>query len=211
MTTRTRTTAVVVLAVLQALSLPAELAAGGASTPSYDWVRGTISELGVATCGGEIPGLGVLGCSPLHAVLNVSLVVSGLALIGLAALARRLPGFRGLAGVAWAVAGLSTALTGLVPLDVDLDLHLLVSAPVFLASPLGVLLGARQLGGGRRVVGVVVGVVTLVVGAVFLVWIDGAGIGGLLERVALWPSVIWVLAIVLRPESQPEPQPATET
>ncbi|WP_454293454.1 DUF998 domain-containing protein [Salana multivorans] len=205
MTTRQRiATVVAVLAVLQALSVPAELVAGGAYTPSYDWVRGTISDLGVATCGAEIPGLGVLGCSPLHVVVNASLVVSGLALIGLGVLGRRLPGFRGLAGIAWAVAGLSTALTGLVPLDTDVELHLLVSTPVFVASPLGVLLGARQLTGTRRGIGIAVGAVTLVVGAVFLVWVDGAGIGGLLERIALWPSVVWVLAIALRPEPRPE-------
>lgn len=190
---------IVVLAVLQAISIPAEVITSWFFTPAYDWIGNTISDLGATSCTQiPYPHGDVAVCSPLHLVMNGSIVVGSVAMVGLVIAARRAPGFRGLAGVAWIVSSLFALASGLVPLDVDLDLHGLVSALVFVTTPLAVLLSARQLHGALRTLGLVIGIATLVVGVAFIIWIDGSPYGGLLERLTVWPAMAWVILLGVR-------------
>jgi len=43
--------------------------------------------------------------------------------------------------------------------------------------------------------------ITVLAGAIFLVWIDGSSYGGLLERLALWPPAVRVLYVWARPRT----------
>ena len=169
-----------------AITLPVELLAGLRSTGGYDWARRTISELGAATWN-------ELG-SPLHAWLNGAMVLAGLCLmVGAVWVARLpLPRRRLAAAGTLALVGLSTAATGLVPLDVDAAGHVLVSVPALALAPVPVLLLAPALLGActtlLRAVRLL-GWVSLVAGVVVALWLD-APVPGLLERVAVWPSTL---------------------
>ncbi len=205
--TPTTQRAVLVLALLQCASFPAEVFAAVRFSPPYDWVSNTISDLGARSCTSvPYPHGNIAVCSPLNAVMNGAMLLGGAALIVLTITARRVDGFRGTAGAAWVISGLSTMLTGLVPLDVDPVLHVLVSTPVFIASPIAVLLGAFQKAGALRGAGAAVGAASLFVGALFLVSHDLSAYGGLLERLSLWPPILWVLLLVLTSSSAPEVQ-----
>ncbi|MEL4357488.1 MULTISPECIES: hypothetical protein [unclassified Luteococcus] len=59
--------------LLSAVTLPVELVVGWLTGGRYDWLRQTISELGVA-CGETF-------CSSAHAWLNGALVLAGSALV----------------------------------------------------------------------------------------------------------------------------------
>jgi hypothetical membrane protein len=66
--------------ILQLATLAAELTTVAAVQAPYDLARNTISDLGVASCTTVAHPLGpVAVCSPLHTVLNASLVLAGLA------------------------------------------------------------------------------------------------------------------------------------
>src|SRR5690606_23558443 len=85
-----------VLAVLQLSSVVTEVITSFAFHPSYNWIRNTISELGVKRCTSDFdPRKEVEACSPLADLMNAGMAVSGLSLILLVLLLRRTPGFRG--------------------------------------------------------------------------------------------------------------------
>jgi hypothetical membrane protein len=132
--------------------------------------------------GDTISELGVVAVSPGHAVMNGAFVLFGTTLALGAALSDRLPRY---ATVLWVIAGLSSIATGLAPLDSAPVAHLVVSAPVFVAQPLAVVLTGLAL---RSRVTVAVGLVTVVGSAVFLAGLTDAG--GLFERLALWPGYV---------------------
>lgn len=199
--------AAVTLLLLSPLAIVAELAVAAAVWASgsapYDLVANTMSDLGATTCTiVDYPHGAVPVCSPWHGFMNASFAVLGLALAaGMVLLRPALPRRRlvDAAIACWVVAGLSSVGTALVPLDVDLELHVLVSAPAFLAQPVALALTgwavrARHPRLGRW--GVALGVVCLVAGALVfgLVWSEA---GGLLERVALWPGFVWPAALAL--------------
>lgn len=189
---------------VQPLYIGAELLTATAVTTSYSLINNTISDLGATTCTsigysfGQVPV-----CSPWHLLQNVSFVVFGLLLAGGALLLRGWPR-RGLAAsttvVLWVLAGLSSIATGLVPLDRDLELHAVMSLPVFLAQPLALLTASFVLR-HRPVLArstLAVGFVSLVATGVYLARVGNAELGGLFERLALWPAYLWlpVLAVV---------------
>lgn len=185
----------------------------------YDLLRSTISDLGVRSCGELAYPLGpVFLCSPAHTLMNASFVVSGVLLaVGAVLTAPLLPRgrLRGFLVTLWVVAGVSTALTGLVPVDVDLALHTLASTPVFLAQPLAHVLTAVALRRTRprlAAVGVLVGAVTLVTGGGFTLWMEAMRLGGLFERVTTWPALLWLgvhAVTTLRRTSRPARVAAT--
>ena len=187
------------LAALQLTTLPAEILTAAHFSPRYSWVGNTISDLGARTCT-EIPYPHgpVAVCSPWHAVMNGSMILAGAAIVLLVALGRDRPGLRGGAGVLWVIGGVSTVLTGLVPLDVDLSVHVLVSLPVFLAFPVAIALSGRRLCGMWGWLGLAVGLVSLCAGLLLTLWTGASPWGGLLERIALWPAMVWMLVLVLR-------------
>jgi hypothetical membrane protein len=175
----------------------------------FDPTRNTISDLGAVGCGTiDAAGGPVEVCSPWHAGMNVTFVVIGtlLALGGLLvapALTRRTT-----SGVRWAalvaaglltVAGISSAAVGLVPLDVDPELHTMVAAPLFVAQPVALLLvgGLAVRAGRRRWGGLLLGLGVLAAagGIAFGVTLVAGEVGGLYERVSLWPCHLGVAAL----------------
>lgn len=193
---------------LQPLLLVLELAAVAAVSVPYSLVGSTISDLGARTCTTvAYPSGPVAVCSPWHAAVNAGFVVGGLLLAVGALMARRLLPRRRLsttAVVLWVVSGLSGAATGLVPLDVDAGLHLLVSTPVFLAQPVAMVLTGVALRPRHPLVGwagVVLGLVALLAGGTVALWLEAPALG-LLERAALWPTslyLFWVAVVLVRP------------
>ncbi|MGC4807469.1 DUF998 domain-containing protein [Micromonospora sp. DT233] len=208
-TTPPRSTAVRVGALMwlvQPLYIVCELIAAAAAT-AYSLPDNTISDLGATTCTtiaypyGDIPV-----CSPLHLLVNGAFVVFGLLMaVGAVLLRGWLP--RGAAAttavVLWVVAGLSAVATGLVPLDKDLDLHVLVALPAFVAQPLALLVTAYAVRRhrGLSLTALAAGALSLVGLVVFVVRTNEGELGGLFERLALWPGYVWPLllaVIVLR-------------
>ncbi len=183
----------------------------------YDLTRNTISDLGVVGCGTiQAAGGPVEACSPWHAGMNAAfLVIGSLLALGAVLAARAVVrgAHSGLAGVGMGllvVAGLSSAAVGLVPLDVGGDLHALVAAPVFVTQPIALLLlGAVALARGRRATGSVIvgcGLLATVGAIAFAVSLATGDVGGLYERIALWPCQVGVAALgwdVLRAGRRP--------
>jgi len=198
--------------LVQPLYIVCELVAAAAATAPYSLMDNTISDLGATTCTtiaypyGDIPV-----CSPLHALVNGAFVFFGLLMaLGAVLLHRWLP--RGAATttavVLWVVTGLSSIATGLVPLDRDLELHTLVALPAFVTQSMALLVTAYVLRHrpGQCRTALLAGVMSIVGLVVFLARTGSADLGGLFERLALWPGYLWlpVLAVaVLREATGP--------
>jgi hypothetical membrane protein len=194
----------VALWVVQPISLLVEIITAARVTAPYSFLDNTISDLGVTRCGtveyrfGPVPV-----CSPWHDLMNASFIVFGVFLVvGALLLRRRLgSGFAGrVATGLWVVAGLGSVGTGLVPLDRDVDLHVLVSMPVLIAQPLAVLalgLAVRRSHPGLARSALVVGAVSVAGAVAFLARVDSPDLGGLFERLALWPGYLWLPAAAL--------------
>lgn len=185
--------------VLQTLTLPIELVAMARSAVPYDPVRQTISDLGSTTCTDiPYPAGPVSVCSPLHEAVGVSGVLAGiLMLVAAATVSRGRPASSRAAAVIsvalLALTGLSTVLTALVPLDVDLSLHTLVSIPLILLGPLAWAAAVWTWGSpgpGVRTVVVLLALGAVVCGLIVLLTLDGLRLMGLLERVAVWVPVL---------------------
>jgi hypothetical membrane protein len=201
----------------QPLVIVAQLVVATRFEAPYDLTRNTISDLGVVGCGTvQAAGGPVEACSPWHAGMNASFVVIGSllalgALLGALTIVRRPALIRTAAAMAMLfVAGISSAAVGFVPLDVDGDLHALVATPLFVTQPIALLLlGAVALGRGRRGLGgllVVSGLVAAVGGVAFAVTLMTGDVGGLYERIALWPCQVGVATVgwsLLRAERDP--------
>lgn len=197
--------------LVQPLYIACELVAAAAATAPYSLMDNTISDLGATTCTtiaypyGDIPV-----CSPLNLLVNGAFVGFGLLMaLGAVLLRGWLP--RGAAAttavVLWVVTGLSSIATGLVPLDRDLELHVLVALPAFVTQFLALLVTAyvvRHRRGPSRAA-LLAGVVSLVGLVAFLARTGSAELGGLFERLALWPGYLWlpVLAVVVLRERRP--------
>ncbi|BBG03862.1 MULTISPECIES: DUF998 domain-containing protein [Pseudonocardia] len=210
-----RTRIGLVLLALQVLYLPLELFVVSTVRVPYSLVENTISELGAVTCAEYVHPGGVLAvCSPWHAVMNGAFVIFGVLMIAGVVLARPVLRAGRLGAVAvglWIVTGLGSIGTGLVPLDVSVDLHLLVSNPVAVAQPVALFVTAPALPRPNPV-GVTSGIGLALVAAVATVVFLGGGLpemSGLLERLVLWPATLWLGAVALlllcsdtsRPES----------
>lgn len=187
----------VVSTVLLLSEIPAIL--GWAADGGYDLTRRAISDLGATTCTTVNYADGARAvCSPRHGLVNASWVLSGLCLAMGAILVRPwLPGRAGgAAAVAFVLGGASVLATGLVPVDVDLNLHLLVALPSFLAINLALLLAAGALGSGPRplrVCAVVLGVLGLGGGILVGLWAAVGGPLGIYERICVYAGPVWVL------------------
>lgn len=185
--------------VLLASEIPAILAWDSARAGGYRPGQRAISDLGATTCTSVDYADGARAvCSPLHDLVNVSWVLSGLLLaVGAILLCSRLPGRAGTAAAALlGVGGLSLTATGLVPVDVDLELHLLVALPAFLVLNLALLLAARSLPSRERLLrrtAAALGVLGLLAAAATVAWGAVGGPLGAYERLATYAAPIWVL------------------
>lgn len=171
----------------------------------YDVARQAVSDLGATTCGpldSYDPPLEV--CSPAFLAVNATWVITGLLVaVGAWLLRPRAAGRVGVAGALLVVlAALMQAAVGLVPVDGDLELHVLLALVGFLAQAVGLpLLGAaqrRRPGPHGRALGTIVlwlGLAT-VVGAALLTLVT-LGLGslplGIVERVVIYAFQGWMI------------------
>lgn len=168
-------------------------------SPPYRWSANNISDLGNVRCGnwGDTPRY---VCSPLHAPMNVSFTVQGAALIlGTVLLWSGWRSTRAsrVGRVLLLLGGAGWLLAGLVPADVNENLHVLGAVLIFLLGNLGLLLSApafaersglllARLGGLLGTAGLLG--MGLFFGGHFL----GLGMGGM-ERVTVFPLQVWTL------------------
>ena len=196
----------------------AQVVVQAAWTTPYSWSQNYISDLGNTTCGGfAVPhGATHYICSPRSTLMNASFIVAGVLLVAGTILLRSYwpPSRAANAGSALLIAaGAGKILTGLVPENTDLSLHLLGALNIPLAE-LGVLFISVSLIRTRThlaLAGIVVGSIGLLgsllstgaqaIGpALFL----GLGAGGM-ERLGGYPANIWmfVIGIVVLTDRQP--------
>lgn len=181
-------------ALILMLGILVEVVAARVFSPPYDWIRNTISDLGVTTCTTLHNYYGAADlCSPAYTWVNASMAVSGLAMIGLATVRVRTAGFDRFAGLSWVVAGVSTLAAALVPLDVSTELHNFVSVPQLVALPLAVFASSLKYRGIIGVAGRVIGAVGLGAGLWLLLDVSAYIYAGLLERLVMWPAYIWAV------------------
>lgn len=153
-------------------------------------------------------------CSPAHSALNAVTVLFGVLLIIGAIAVRPWLARRRLALVAvllWCIAAISAIGAGLVPLNENLELHVLVALPGLLVQPAALIVTAIALErrSWARLSALVLGLISGAASRTLLFW-PYAQYGGLLERIALWPVYLWlpVLGVMARthqPHQMTEP------
>ena len=173
-----------------------ELVVAAAVVGGYSFVDLTVSDLGSVTCTDV--------CSPRHPLMNSAFVGFGVLMAFGAVLLHGRFGTDLRARVLTALlvlAGLGSAAVGLVPVDADPGLHVLVATPVFVAQPVAVVLLGLATRDRHPMTGaaLVVTGVMMAVAAVGFVTLDLDHGAGAVERVALWPVFV-VLALLGRAE-----------
>jgi hypothetical membrane protein len=167
--------------------------------PSFSSLDNHVSDLGNTACGPWMASAYV--CSPLHAVMNAALILSGL-LMGLGLyLTRDLWPSRRLSswGLGFlALTGLCTVLVGLNPENVNLRLHMLGALNIPFGNLALLLLGLATWRTRRRVAMLslalgAIGWLGLPIGLVLLT-LSGHG-GGAAERLALYPVFVWTIVL----------------
>lgn len=173
--------------------------------PSFSWATNNISDLGNATCGQWDTTRPRQVCSPWHTAMNVSMVCTGL-LLALGALLAgwalgRGPAVRATQILVLAGAG-GFALAGLYPADVNENNHFLAALLIFALGNAGMVTAAlaRQSPflAPMRGLSITLGATAIAGTTLFFAQADlGIGVGGM-ERVAVFPLLIWVFAVGLR-------------
>lgn len=161
----------------------------------FSLVDNRVSDLGATSCGTALTGAFI--CSPLHAVMNATLVVTGLLLLAGMVLVRGAWPRRRLTTwglVMLAIAGAGTVLVGLAPENVSMPLHLLGALNIPCGNLAMLLLGLAAWNTDRArawlsLALAAIGFLGIVAGPLLVV-LTGHG-GGLAERVALYPLIAW--------------------
>ena len=167
----------------------------------YSLIDNWVSDLGSTTCGATVADTYI--CSPLHAVMNSTFVLTGvLILVGLfltwSVWPRRRLTTWGL--VLLGVAGAGTILIGLSPENVNVFVHLVGALNIPAGNVAMILLGLaiwrdrRGMAWFSLLAGVV-GLLGMLAGP-FLMILTGHG-GGLAERMLLYPLIIWLIVFGL--------------
>jgi hypothetical membrane protein len=185
----------------------AQALAQAAFVPAYSLLDDRISDLGNTTCGAWLTH--AYACSPLHGLVDVSFVATGLLLVLGAALTwqawpRRKLSVAGLVCVV--LAGGGYVLVGLNPEDVNLRLHILGASNLIFSNLallcLGLATRQKRSWRSRLALGLAcVGFVGLLIGPVLLAAV-GHG-GGLAERLVLYPLVVYAIAMSAEPSVRP--------
>lgn len=173
--------------------------------PPFSWAAHNISDLGNVTCGEWDTTRPRQVCSPWHAAMNAGMIATGLLLalgilLGWSALGR---GPAATAAKALTLAGASGyVLAGAYPADVDENLHFLAALLIFVLGNLGMLVAAlarrSPLLGAVRAVSLALGLTGATGVVLFLAQVDvGIGIGGM-ERVAVFPLLVWTSVVAVR-------------
>jgi hypothetical membrane protein len=176
----------------------AMLVAGlGWREPAYSWTQNNISDLGNVMAGLWDVSRPRMVDSPLHAVFNAGAVVTGLLLVvgvlGMCAVAGRVT--RGLA----LLGAFGFIAVGAFPADVNEGVHWVAALLVFFAGNAAIVChGLRRSLIIPRWQVLTLGVSGLVGAILFVREIDpGVGLGAV-ERVAVFPVLIWSFLIGLR-------------
>lgn len=170
------------------------------STP-YSLIDNRISDLGNTACGRALATVYI--CSPLHTVMNVSFILTGLLLLAGLPLTRRMWPRRKLTtwGLAFlAITGIGTILVGIAPENVNVPLHLIGALNIPCGNIALLLLGLAN----RRLRPGIAGLTFALSGIGFfgmlagpaLIALTGHG-GGLAERLALYPAIVWTIVLGL--------------
>jgi hypothetical membrane protein len=177
-------------------------------SPAYSWSHNHIGDLANTQCGlfSAPNGEPIYVCSPLHAVMNASFVLTGvLVIIGALLLWKHWPTgwLADTATVLWIMLGLGKILVGLAPENINIGLHLvgclnvqlgalgilLFSMVLFRSDPalsrIGMVLAAIGL------FGTVMGTIGEYAGTSLYL---GIGSGGM-QRLASYPSLVWLIVI----------------
>ncbi|MFI9806037.1 DUF998 domain-containing protein [Streptomyces sp. NPDC052301] len=171
----------------------------------YSWARNNISDLGNAHCAMQQHPEPRYVCSPEHGLMNTSFVVLGTLLVVGAALTGpmwRRGATAAVARILLAGAGLGFVLAGLAPADVHENQHVLGALLIMGTGNVGLLLAGIGLsddspGPVRRVTSLL-GITAIVGLGLFLSrHYLGLGMGGM-ERVAVFPLLVWALAVGAR-------------
>lgn len=178
----------------------------------YSWAQNNISDLGNAHCAVRQEPMPRYICSPEHQLMNVSFIALGILLVAGVALTGSLwrrGGIPVVARVLLAGAGLGFVLVGLAPADVHENQHVLGALLIMGTGNIGLLLAAFGLandapGRLRRATGLL-GIAAITAAGLFLSrHYLGLGMGGM-ERVAVFPLLIWALAVGVRGLTSEEP------
>jgi len=183
--------------------LVGEAVAQAAWTTPYSLSQDYISDLGVTRCGTyRILGETSYICSPLHDVMNVSFVLSGLFIVAGVLLLRgiwpRPPlATAGLALVA--LAGVGRIGAGLAPGNVDMPLHDLAALCILGGDIGAVLLGCALWRTTRwQAAGFLAAGVAGTAGFMLMAAAPAHHLpAGAFERVASWPLLVWLAALGL--------------
>lgn len=138
--------------------------------------------------------------SPAWWLMDAAFVVFGVLLAaGAVLLRRRLPDGAAptAAVVLWVVVGVSSAAAGLVPLHVDQNAHIALSAPALLLQPVATLLLAVVVPRRLRRPTAAVGLVSAVGLVAYLARPGTAAWSGIFERLTLWPAYLWLPVVAL--------------
>ena len=168
----------------------------------YNPATDDISLLGVTRCGAltdPMTQATIIACSPLHTVFNAGLVFMGVSvLIGALLTRRNWPGKMGAAGVGLlSIAAAGTVLSGLAPINEKVSLHLLGAMIYFPLIGIAIAL----LGLSVRKTEKMFSHFSLACGVIcfigFFVYGNYLALDlprGIMERVAAYPSTLWVVA-----------------
>ncbi|MGW1197657.1 DUF998 domain-containing protein [Streptomyces sp. NPDC002536] len=171
----------------------------------YSWAANNISDLGNAHCAVQPDPTPRYICSPEHALMNGSFIALGTLLVVGAALTGALwrrGAVAATARVLVAGAGAGFVLAGLAPSDVDENQHVLGALLIMGTGNIGLLLAGAGLADdvprSLRRATLLLGVVAIAAFGCFLSeHYLGLGMGGM-ERVAVFPLLVWALAVGVR-------------
>ncbi|MEU8586802.1 DUF998 domain-containing protein [Streptomyces sp. NPDC048664] len=172
----------------------------------YSWARNNISDLGNAHCALQPEPEPRYVCSPEHGLMNASFVTLGTLLVVGAALAGGVLWRRGraaaVARLLLAGAGVGCVLAGLAPADVNENQHVLGALLIMAMGNFGLVVAGfalpESIPAPLRWGTSLLGVAAITAFGLFLSrHYLGFGMGGM-ERVAVFPLLLWVLVVGIR-------------
>ncbi|EST29980.1 DUF998 domain-containing protein [Streptomyces roseochromogenus] len=171
----------------------------------YSWARNNISDLGNAHCAMQSEPAPRYICSPEHGLMNASFIALGtLLVVGVASTGAlwRKNATAMAARCLLACAGVGFAVAGLAPADVHENQHVLGALLIMALGNTGLLLAGLGLTddvpGPLRWATSLLGATAITAFVLFLShrWL-GLGMGGM-ERVAVFPLLVWALSAGVR-------------
>jgi hypothetical membrane protein len=173
--------------------------------PPFSWAANNISDLGNVTCGVWDTTRPRPVCSPWHAAMNGTTIATGV-LLALGVLFTWSALGRGLAArvaqVLTVAAAAGYVLAGAYPADVHENNHFLAALLIFVLGNVGMLAAALARRSpalaSLRGVSLALGLTGLAGTGLFAAQVDlGFGVGGM-ERVAVFPLLVWTVTVAVR-------------